>query len=51
MCFLDGYPLRRRTAPQLPYDGGFEVADKKLRHGQELIALIACVKRLRNGAK
>jgi hypothetical protein len=36
--------LCRRAATQLSYDGGFDVADKKLRHGLWMISLIAYVK-------
>jgi hypothetical protein len=45
MCFFDGNALRSRATAELFHDGGFDVADEKLRHGPRVISLIASVKR------
>ena len=44
MGFFDGNTLSSRATAQLSYDGGFDVADKKLRHGLRMLSLISFVK-------
>ncbi len=44
MGFFDGNTLSSRATAQLSYDGGFDVADKKLRHGLRMLSMISSVK-------
>jgi len=45
MRFFDGNALRGRATTELFHDGGFDVADEKLRHGPIVLSMIAYVKR------
>jgi hypothetical protein len=50
MGLFDGNTLSSRATAQLSYDGGFDVADQKLRHGGAMISMIAYVKLQQSGA-
>ena len=45
MRFFDGNALRGRATTELFHNGGFDVADEKLRHGPRVLSMIAYVKR------
>ena len=50
MSLLYGDALRGGSAAETLHDGGFDVANKQLRHGQSVLSVIAFVNSRRAGA-